>query len=74
MHVLLFPSVLNQKFLSTLGLDGDRAVTKPFDGGQDVVGGFGPAKGLGVGIAGVDVGAGSEIEELSELEVGRGME
>jgi len=57
-----------------LGLDGDRAVTKPFDGGQDVVGGFGPAKGLGVGIAGVDVGAGSEIEELSELEVGRGME
>src|SRR4029077_1416015 len=31
-------SVLNQKFVSTLGLDGDRAVTKPFDGGQDVVG------------------------------------
>src|SRR6266404_7443078 len=50
------PSVLNQKFLSTLGVDGDRAVTKPFDGGQDVVGGFGPAKRLGVGIAGVDVG------------------
>src|SRR5882762_7503016 len=49
-------SVPNQKFLSTLGVDGDRAVTKPFDGGQDVVGGFGPAKGLGVGIAGVDVG------------------
>src|SRR6266478_427596 len=49
-------SVPNQKFLSTMGLDGDRAVTKPFDGGQDVVGGFGPAKGLGVGIAGVDVG------------------
>src|SRR6266446_6367270 len=49
-------SVLNQKFLSTLGVDRDRAVTKPFDGGQDVVGGFGPAKGLGVGIAGVDVG------------------
>ncbi len=49
-------SILNQKFLSTLGLDGDCAVTKPFDGGQDVVGGFGPAKGLGVGIAGVDVG------------------
>ena len=49
-------SVMNQKFLSTLGLDGDRAVTKPFDGGQDVVGGFGPAEGLGVGIAGVDVG------------------
>src|SRR6266436_4473024 len=48
-------SVLKQKFLSTLALDGDRAVTKPFDGGQDVVGGFGPAKGLGVGIAGVDV-------------------
>ena len=34
----------------------DVLVTKPFDGGQDVVGGFGPAKGLGVGIAGVDVG------------------
>src|SRR5438876_7775679 len=49
-------SVPIQKFLSTVGLDGDRAVTKPFDGGQDVVGGFGPAKGLGVGIAGVDVG------------------
>src|SRR6266436_4591202 len=48
-------SVLNQKFLSTLALDGDCAMTKPFDGGQDVVGGFGPAKGLGVGIAGVDV-------------------
>src|SRR5258708_34305746 len=50
------PSVLNQKFLSTLGVDRDSAVTKPFDGGQDVVGGFGPAKGLGAGIAGVDVG------------------
>ena len=49
-------SVLNQKFLSTLGVDRDSALTKPFDGGQDVVGGFGPAKGLGVGIAGVDVG------------------
>src|ERR1700738_367874 len=49
-------SVLNQKFLSTLAVARDRAVTKPFDGGQDVVGGFGPAKGLGVGIAGVDVG------------------
>src|SRR6266481_5560410 len=48
-------SVVNQKFLSTLALDGDCAMTKPFDGGQDVVGGFGPAKGLGVGIAGVDV-------------------
>ena len=49
-------SVPNQKFLSTMGLDGDRAVTKPFDGGQDVVGGFGPAKRLGVGVAGIDVG------------------
>jgi hypothetical protein len=38
-----------------MGVDGDRAVTKPFDGGQDVVGGFGPAKGFEVGIAGVDV-------------------
>src|SRR5258708_1292637 len=48
-------SVLNQKFLFTLGLNHDGAAAKPFDGGQDVVGGFGPAKGLGVGIAGVDV-------------------
>ena len=55
-------SVLNQKFVSTLGLDDDRAVTKPFDGGQDVVGGFGPAKGLGVGIAGVDVGGDSGLQ------------
>src|SRR5882724_4119107 len=55
-------SVLHQKFLSILGLDGDRAVTKPFDGGQDVVGGFGPAKGLGVGIAGVDVGGDSGLQ------------
>jgi len=58
-------SVLNQKFLSTLGLDGDRAVTKPFDGGQDVVGGFGPAKGLGVGITGVDVGGDSGLQRGS---------
>lgn len=58
-------SVLNQKFLSTLGLDGDRAVAKPFDGGQDVVGGFGPAKGLGVGIAGVDVGRYSGLQRGS---------
>src|SRR6267143_801660 len=50
------PSVLNQKFLFTLGLNHDGAAAKPFDGGQDVVGGFGPAKGLGVGIAGVDEG------------------
>src|ERR1700738_2657506 len=57
-----YSSVLNQKFLSTLGVDGDRAVTKPFDGGQDVVGGFGPAKGLGVGIAGVDVGGDSGLQ------------
>ena len=49
-------SVLNQKFLFTLGLNHDGAAAKPFDGGQDVVGGFGPAEGLGVGIAGVDVG------------------
>ena len=45
-----------------MGLDGDRAVAKPFDGGQDVVGGFGPAKGLGVGIAGVDVGGDSGLQ------------
>src|SRR5438094_385456 len=59
------PSVLNQKFLSTLGLDGDRTMTKPFDGGQDVVGGFGPAKGLGIGVAGVDVGGDSGLQRGS---------
>ena len=58
-------SVLNQKFLSTLGVDRDSAVTKPFDGGQDVVGGFGPAKGLGLGIAGVDVGGDSGLQRGS---------
>src|SRR5437870_11742620 len=58
-------SVLNQKFLSTLGLDGDRTMTKPFDGGQDVVGGFGPAKGLGIGVAGVDVGGDSGLQRGS---------
>jgi hypothetical protein len=54
--------VLVQKFLFTLGLDRDGAATKPFDGGQDIVGGFGPAEGLGVGIAGVDVGGDSGLE------------
>ena len=54
--MLAVTSVLNQKFLFTLGLNHDGAAAKPFDGGQDVVGGFGPAEGLGVGIAGVDVG------------------
>ena len=49
-------SVLNQKFLCTLCLDGDGAAAEPFDGGQDVVGGLGPAERLGIGIAGVDVG------------------
>ena len=48
-----------------MGLDGDGAVTKSFDGGQDVVGGFGPAKGLGVGIAGVDVGGDSGLQRGS---------
>jgi hypothetical protein len=58
-------SMLVQKFLFTLGLDRDRAVTKPFDGGQDIVGGFGPAEGLGVGIAGVDVGGDSGLQRGS---------
>src|SRR5206468_794716 len=62
---LRIASVLNQKFLSTLGLDGDRTMTKPFDGGQDVVGGFGPAKGLGIGVAGVDVGGDSGLQRGS---------
>ena len=56
---------MNQKFLSTLGLDGDRAVTKPFDGGQDVVDGFGPAKAPGVGIADVYVGSESGLQHRS---------
>ena len=63
--MLLFPSVLNQKFLSTLGLDGDRAVTKPFAASQDVVGGFGPAKGPGVGIADVDLGSETGLQYRS---------
>src|SRR5947208_874733 len=58
-------SVPTQKYLCTLRLDGDRAVTKPFDRGQDVVGGFGPAKGLGVGIAGVDVAGDSGLQRDS---------
>src|SRR3974377_797689 len=62
---IAFASVLKQKFLSTLGLDGDRAVTKWLDGGKDVVGGFGPAKGFGVGIAGVDVGGDSGLQRGS---------
>ena len=58
-------SVLNQKFLFTLGLNHDGAAAKPFDGGQDVVGGFGPAEGLGVGIAGVDVGGDGGLQRGS---------
>lgn len=49
-------SVLNQKFLYALCLYGDGAATEPPDGGQDVVGGFGPAERLWISVAGVDVG------------------
>ena len=49
-------SVLIQKFLSTLSLDGDGTATKPFDGREDILGGLGPAEGLGVGVAGVGGG------------------
>jgi hypothetical protein len=54
-----------------LGFDHDGAATKPFDGGQDVVGGCGPAEGLRVSIAGVDVGRGymflDGVEEAAEF-------
>jgi hypothetical protein len=37
-------------------LDGDGAVAEPLDGGEDIIGGFGLAEGLGIGVAGIDVG------------------
>ena len=39
-----------------MSLDGEGTAAKPFDGREDVVGGLGPAEGLGVGVAGVDIG------------------
>ena len=58
------PSVLIQKFLSTLSLDGEGTAAKPFDGREDVVGGLGPAEGLGVGVAGVDIGGDGRLQLL----------
>src|SRR4051794_30014319 len=48
--------------LSTLFLDRDGAMAKPLDGGEDVVGGLGPAEGLGIGVAGIDVGSDRRFE------------
>ena len=57
-------SVLIQKFLSTLSLDGDGTTAKPFDRREDILGGFGPAEGLGIGIAGIDIGGNGRLQLL----------
>jgi hypothetical protein len=40
-----------------LSLDNEGTAAVPFDGCEDIIAGLGPAEGLGVGIAGVDIGA-----------------
>jgi hypothetical protein len=50
------PSVPILKFLCTLSLDGQGAAAEASDRCEDVVGGLGPAEGLWVLVAGVDVG------------------
>ena len=50
------------KFLSNLFIGGEGAATEPFDGGEDVIGGFCPAEGFWIGIAGVDVGGNGGFE------------
>src|SRR5512147_1179015 len=60
----LTTSVLIQKFLSTLSLDGEGAAAEPFDGREDIIGGFGPAERLGVGIAGIDIGGDGRFQFL----------
>src|SRR4028119_517897 len=55
-------SVPSQKFLFTLGLYGDGASAEPLDAGQDVVGGLGPAEGLRVCVASVDVGGDRRLQ------------
>jgi len=57
-------SVLIHKFLSTWGLEGEGTATEPFDGREDILGGPGPAEGLGMGVAGVDIGGDCGLQLL----------
>ena len=45
-------------------MDGDGTAAEPFDGREDIFGGLGPAEGLGIGIAGVDIGGDGRLQLL----------
>ena len=48
-------SVLIQKFLFNFRLDAECPMAEAFDGGQDVVGGFGPAERCEIAVVGLDI-------------------
>ena len=49
------PSVLIQKFLFNFIVDVECSPAEAVDGGEDIVGGLGPAERSGIAVAGVDV-------------------
>ena len=49
------PSVLIQKFLFNLIVGVERSSAEAVDGGEDIVGGLGPAERSGLSVVGVDV-------------------
>src|SRR5687768_15553482 len=55
-------SVPIQKFLFNFSLNGEGSPTEALDRGEDVVCGLGPAKGLGIGVAGLDVGVDGRLQ------------
>ena len=51
-----------QKFLSNFGMDTECSVAEALDGGEDVVGGLGPAEGFGVAVVGFHVALDGGLE------------
>ena len=71
-------SVLIQKFLCDFALNGQGAAAEASDGGEDVVGGFGPAERLRVCVADGDVvhdgslqGLGGPVDTAADLLLGQ---
>ena len=67
------PSVPIPKFLFNFGMNVEGSLAESFDGSQDVVGGFGPAEWLGIGVAGSDIAVDGGFE-LSRRAMGAALD